>query len=332
MTIELRRRARGRAPDPFARWLIVAFVLVASLLSAVGLSRTWLPAKYGRLWLQGRVDPRCSFGMARAAAARFADRMAITDRDRANVRLVRTDGGIRLYETARGPVWTSHRDSDAVGTASNFHATDSIRWRVIDGVPEGPVRAGDVVLDAGAHVGESTFAALDAGASRVIAIEPDPDNLAALRKNLAGQIADGRVTVIDKGVYDREGLLSFAHQEGSRDGTFVEGEAGTASFPITTIDRLVTDLALTRVDFIKMDIEGSEIPALKGASDTLRRFAPKIAVGAYHKPGDLAGIEALVMAAQPRYSVRGSFCLDAYGDRSFKRMFPLILYFSSAER
>ncbi len=53
-------------------------------------------------------------------------------------------------------------------------------------------------------------------------------------------------------------------------------------FPTTTLDYLVEKGEIARVDFLKMDIEGSEILALKGAERTIRRFKPKLAISIYH--------------------------------------------------
>jgi hypothetical protein len=43
---------------------------------------------------------------------------------------------------------------------------------------------------------------------------------------------------------------------------------------------------LDRIDFIKMDIEGGELPALKGAERVLRSFKPKLAISVYHNLRD----------------------------------------------
>ena len=314
--------------DRFALSLIGVFAIVTGLLAAGPISRRWFPARYLRLRVQGFVDPRCSFALARTGFERLKRRREITDRNRQDVRQVRREGGVVLFETARGPVWVSPRDSDPASTASTFHEASTIRWNIIDGLPAGPIQAGDIVIDAGAHVGESTYAAIRAGAARVVSVEPDADNLAALRRNLAREIESGEVVVIEKGVYDREGALTFVHREGSRDGFFVEGPVSSDALPVTTIDRIVRDLALSRVDFIKMDIEGSEVAALTGAADTLRRFAPKIAVGTYHRPDDLQRIEQTVMTTQPEYTVMPSFCLDEYAGHEYGKLFPFMLYFS----
>ena len=48
------------------------------------------------------------------------------------------------------------------------------------------------------------------------------------------------------------------------------------------LDSLVKELKISRLDFIKMDIEGMEIEALKGADDTIMKFAPRFAIASYH--------------------------------------------------
>jgi FkbM family methyltransferase len=159
----------------------------------------------------------------------------------------------------------------------------------------------------------------------VIAIEPAPANVRAFRRNLATQIAGGRIVIVEKGVYDREGVLSFENHQ-SWSGEFVEQHeahgGAIEQLPVTTIDALVAQLKLTRLDFIKMDIEGSEPYALKGATNTLRRFKPRLAIGTYHRPGDLESIHEIVMKANPAYREAPSRCFERDG-----RVFPNLLYY-----
>ena len=84
----------------------------------------------------------------------------------------------------------------------------------------------------------------------------------------------------------------------------IAGPSATQRVSVRTIDEVVTTLGLPRVDFIKMDIEGYEIPALKGACETLRRFAPKLAISAYHNPRDVVEIPKLIAQSNPDYSVK----------------------------
>jgi hypothetical protein len=72
---------------------------------------------------------------------------------------------------------------------------------------------------------------------------------------------------------------------------------------VTTIDRMVAELELPRVDFISMDIEGAEKPALRGALDTLRKFRPRMAIASEHLPDDTVAIPQTVRAMVPDYAV-----------------------------
>jgi hypothetical protein len=57
--------------------------------------------------------------------------------------------------------------------------------------------------------------------------------------------------------------------------------------PTRTIDGLVSSDKVKKIDFLKMDIEGSELGALHGSEKALRRWRPKLAISLYHRPEDL---------------------------------------------
>jgi len=173
--------------------------------------------------------------------------------------------------------------------ASTFLRRDYAYERITP--PVGP-SAGDYVIDAGAAWGDTAlFFAWKAGATgRVFSFELEPVNLTILQRNLElNPDLAPRIEVVAKALWSKPDVpLSFAS---NGPGTRV-GETGASgvehTVTTTTIDAVCR--ALPRVDFIKMDIEGAELPALHGAVDTLRRFHPRLAISLYHNLEDFTTI------------------------------------------
>jgi hypothetical protein len=82
--------------------------------------------------------------------------------------------------------------------------------------------------------------------------------------------------------------------------------------PLTTIDILADELHLTRVDFVKMDIEGAEKWALRGGTETIRKYHPRMAIASEHLPDDVTAIPKTVSAISSDYTVKVSSCKDAF--------------------
>ncbi|CCO22584.1 FkbM family methyltransferase [Maridesulfovibrio hydrothermalis] len=150
------------------------------------------------------------------------------------------------------------------------------------------VNEGDVVLDCGAAFGDVSlqFADRVGENGHVYCFEPYHRFLRVYHENMRmnAELAS-RVSLIEKGVWHISGeTLSFIEGGG---GSRID-ESNQSSFKITTatIDETVASLDLSQVDFIKMDIEGAELNALRGAIKTLKKFRPKLAICLYHSPED----------------------------------------------
>jgi FkbM family methyltransferase len=299
-----------------ARPVLIAVIAAGAIALALPLA-AFLPSNpvsLGLMAVTGRFDEACTWTMARNAAVSEQRRNAARVRVAKQSTIVRRDGNLLLLQTAYGPSWISGLQPD---WEAQFFSADLYHWppRWAEDPTRPLVQPGGILLDGGGHIGESSATALRLGAKRVITIEPDPVNAEAIRRNLAFAIADGRLTILQVGVWDGPGTLVLERGTAStRSETHAEahGEKGI-SVPVTTIDAIVRDLHLPQVDAIKLDIEGAEPHALGGAKDTLGRFKPKLAVGTYHQPGDLAAIREIVHTAQPEYTERATRCLPAHG-------------------
>jgi FkbM family methyltransferase len=233
--------------------------------------------------------------------------------------LERTESGLDLWETPRGKWWTAHGDS-----ALRFLTYEQLKD--IYELPGHEIRKGDIVLDCGANIGIFTRTALSRGASLVVAIEPSPQTLNALRRNFDAEIREGRVVVYSKGVWDHDAEMELSINEVFQArNTLVLPQGGPVPkvrVPLTTIDKIVAELKLPRVDFIKMDIEGAEKQAIKGAENTIRRFRPRMSLSSEHLEDDFTAIPALVHSIEPNYTYRGCDCIKIQ-----KRIKALVLAF-----
>jgi len=302
-------------------WIVLLVVFDLVIVVPAVLLYFVQPVRHAAWVLAGRGQG-CPVSSAWGADAHAQELTRVKDRMLAGQTLVGAEGGLERYRTPKGEFWTPKGSRFILP----FNLAEQ-EVRIYGRAPLG-VRKGDIVLDCGANVGTFARYALDDGAEKVIAIEPAPDNVECLRRNFATEIASGRLVLVAKGVWDKEDTLDLrVDPENQAADSFVierEGATVTARVPLTTIDKLAGELGLARVDFIKMDIEGAEVNALKGARETLARHHPRMAISAYHRPSDPAEIPAAARAGWSGYRVQCGPCAALDGQW---RMRPDVLMF-----
>ena len=155
-----------------------------------------------------------------------------------------------------------------------------------------PIKRGDVVIQVGASFGEETkrFARAVGTAGRVIAVEPEPGNLARLRETVPAAEFP-QVTIVPKGAWHEPGELRF-FLGGEREHRLADLNAtdltyqwwgvtdhlnehrykGATTIPVDTLDNIITAAGVDRVDFILVETNGAELEVVKG----LDRNAPMV--------------------------------------------------------
>jgi FkbM family methyltransferase len=146
------------------------------------------------------------------------------------------------------------------------------------------VPSGGVVWDVGANIGfYSLIASRLVGEGRVVAFEPLPANQEAIRRNLALN-GISNVELIGIALSDEEGTAqlemhaspTWAKLDTSGDTTFKRDTetAGSVSVRVSTLDAQLAHAPAP--DVVKMDIEGAEVAALRGASKLLAEHRPTL--------------------------------------------------------
>jgi FkbM family methyltransferase len=116
--------------------------------------------------------------------------------------------------------------------------------------------APQLIFDLGANVGySSVYFALRWPGARVLAVEPEPSNVAMLRRNVA---AFPQIDVIEAGVWPHPGWLALEDVGKGYWGMRVRATGDPAGVPAVTIPELMERAGTDWVDFVKIDIEGSE--------------------------------------------------------------------------
>lgn len=161
----------------------------------------------------------------------------------------------------------------------------------------------EVFFDCGAWTGDTLEQLMRHTGGRIkkaVCFEPGERQARELSFKFSSEIRNGRVEVVPECLSDRAMTVHFKNCVSSMGSHIVqEPQEGDVLVPASTID-----LAAQRepdVTFIKMDIEGAELAALKGAEQTIRRCRPKLAICVYHKIDDLIQIPKYIERLGMKY-------------------------------
>ncbi len=146
------------------------------------------------------------------------------------------------------------------------------------------VRAGDLVVDVGANIGVLTdlFARWVGPSGRVIAIEPEPINIAALQRRMKRSDLAKIVQIVPAAASDCNGralLRITPHHAGDHHLVAADNSAGdTIEVDRITLDSLLNAHNKRCPSLLKIDVQGAELPVLRGAQETLSRCRPALLI------------------------------------------------------
>lgn len=178
---------------------------------------------------------------------------------------------------------------------------------------------GDIIIDGGGCWGDTALYFSNCGGKggKVYTFEFIPGNLDILRTNLAlNPLLEKNVTIIENPIWGIDGENVYFKDMGP--GSYVSFERKSEEDMVVktiTIDKLVKNEQVQKVDFIKLDIEGAELEALKGAKETMINFKPKLAIALYHNVQDFYEIPKFINDLNLGYEFYFKHATD-YGEES----------------
>lgn len=129
---------------------------------------------------------------------------------------------------------------------------------------------------------------------KIYSFEPDEKNYELCKESIKKNDIH-QIELVNAGLSDINQTLSFSN-EGSGGSCLVE--ESNYKVKVVSLDSFLQGKKAT---FIKMDIEGSELQALKGASETIKNFRPRLAISLYHKPEDIVNIPMYIKSLDENY-------------------------------
>ena len=160
----------------------------------------------------------------------------------------------------------------------------------------------EIFIDCGAFVGDTinnlfvTAKRINKKIEKIVAFEPEHRNCILLKKYYSN---DERVISIEAGVSDKDKNMRLVG-ESTYAKLVPESEGKGKAIKLTSIDDTKECYDAT---YIKMDIEGAEMDALKGAAETIKRNKPKLAICIYHSNKDMVRIIPFVHELNPDYKL-----------------------------
>lgn len=161
----------------------------------------------------------------------------------------------------------------------------------------------ETFVDCGAFTGDTLkiFIGLVEKFNRYYALEPDDTKFTELNNIMEKAKQKGEVIHFPVGVSEKKEKVCFSNAS-SADGQVIHDAVsadGSKYIELNSIDNLLR--GEKNVTFLKMDIEGEELLALKGAQVIIQKYKPKLAICVYHKREDLITIPQYLRYLVPEY-------------------------------
>lgn len=159
----------------------------------------------------------------------------------------------------------------------------------------------EFIVDAGAGIGDTLIELYDRlgdNYEHIYSFEPDDKcylkaSSVILNNNMK------KVTIFKKGLWSNDSILYFKESDIQGSSKTVENNNNLylTEIEVVTLDSIIK----TPISFIKMDIEGAELDALKGAQKLIKKYKPKMAICVYHKNEDIIEIPNFIKSLVPEY-------------------------------
>ncbi|MCK0180180.1 FkbM family methyltransferase [Flavobacteriaceae bacterium S0862] len=147
------------------------------------------------------------------------------------------------------------------------------------------IKTNDIVIDAGANEGALSvvYSQKTKHDGKVFAFEPDSKNIKILKQNVSLNANSNNIEIIEHALWSNNEIIDFYEAGTVASSIFYEDkESKKVKIKATSIDKFMIDKKINRLNFIKMDIEGAEIEALKGTIETIKKYKPNFAIASYH--------------------------------------------------
>lgn len=169
-------------------------------------------------------------------------------------------------------------------------------WQYDQYFPVGIYKArSGVFIDGGSYNGKNAKEMIEKNPTieKVICYEQFQSCIPLIYENINKWNIENKVEVHNSALYSKLGTLMLA-ENGTASAISSEG--------IEINCEKIDDLTDRNISFIKMDVEGMELEALKGAENIIKRDAPFLAICIYHKPKDIVEIPTYIMSLGVDYS------------------------------
>ena len=160
----------------------------------------------------------------------------------------------------------------------------------------------EILIDGGCLDFKSSMSFLEycSNAHKIYAVEPNSGQIGFIKENIE-KSGFSNVKIIQGALWSYDTKLNFFASDVNKSGSRVCEELASIKVPAYSIDSIVDPDEI--ITFIKLDVEGAELEALKGAENIIKNHKPKLAISVYHKPMDYIEIPRYIKSIVPEYKM-----------------------------